>query len=273
MQGCSPALRPNQNAMLAIISPAKTQDFSDPGFHAQYSQPELLDHSARLVELLRKKSKKKLMQLMDVSEQIAELNVQRYQEYHTPFTPANAKQAVMAFKGDVYTGLEIESFDESQLNFAQQHLRILSGLYGLLKPLDLIQPYRLEMKIPLSNRRGKNLYAFWGDRITALLNTALEEQEDQYLINLASNEYFKAVNQKKLNAEIITPEFRDMKNGKYKMISFFAKKARGSMAAFLLKNHLQNPEDLKAFDVEGYFYNEELSQGSNWVFTREEQQA
>jgi len=255
--------------MLAIISPAKTQDFSTQDQTAAFTTPELLDHSARLVDLLRKKSKKKIMDLMEVSDQIAELNVERYQTYHTPFTPENAKQAVMAFKGDVYTGLDIETFNDSDLAFLQEHLRILSGLYGLLKPLDLIQPYRLEMKIPLKSRRGKNLYEFWGDRITNLLNEVPSLQEQKVLINLASNEYFRSVNKQKLNAEIITPEFRDLKNGSYKMISFFAKKARGSMAAFMVKNRLEDPEQLKAFDTEGYLYNESLSKGNNWVFTRD----
>lgn len=257
--------------MLAIISPAKTQDFSDHELTSQYSMPDMLDESEKLVDLLRKKNKKKIMELMDISEDLASLNVERYQQFETPFAPDNAKQAVLAFKGDVYTGVDIDNYTAEDLDHAQEHLRILSGLYGLLRPLDLIQPYRLEMKIQLKNRRGKDLYAFWGDRITKQLNEALEAQGDRYLINLASNEYFKAINKKKLNAEIITPDFKDMKNGQYKIISFFAKKARGRMASYILQNRLSNPEELKGFNLDGYAFNPEMSKGNNWVFTRNEE--
>lgn len=258
--------------MLAIISPAKTQDFSDHNFTSQYSMPGMLDQSKKLVDLLRKKNKKKIMELMDISEDLASLNVERYQQFELPFAPDNAKQAILAFKGDVYTGVDIDNYTAEDLDHAQEHLRILSGLYGLLRPLDLIQPYRLEMKIQLKNRRGKDLYAFWGDRITQQINEALAAQGDKVLINLASNEYFKAVNKKKLNAEMITPDFKDMKNGQYKIISFFAKKARGRMASYILQNRLSQPEELKNFDLDGYAYNAAMSKGNNWVFTRNEEQ-
>jgi len=187
-----------------------------------------------------------------------------------PFSPDNARQAILAFNGDVYTGLDANSFSDTDFSFAQQHFRILSGLYGLLKPLDLMQAYRLEMGTRLDNVRGNNLYQFWGDIITKELNQALTEQGDNILVNLASNEYFKAVNKKTLKAEIITPQFKDWKNDQYKMISFFAKKARGLMARFIIQNQLTDIEQLKTFDLAGYEFNADLTQGNEWVFTRKE---
>jgi cytoplasmic iron level regulating protein YaaA (DUF328/UPF0246 family) len=207
---------------------------------------------------------------MSISEKLGQLNAQRFLEWHTPFSPANAKQAVLAFKGDVYTGMAAENYSAQDFEFAQQHLRILSGLYGLLRPLDLIQPYRLEMGTGFANKRGKNLYRFWDDILTDHLNRELEAQRERVLVNLASTEYWGAVNTKKLHAEVITPVFKDQKNGQYKIISFFAKKARGMMSAYIVKNQLTEAEQLKGFDLAGYTYNEVMSSPKEWVFTRAE---
>jgi cytoplasmic iron level regulating protein YaaA (DUF328/UPF0246 family) len=205
---------------------------------------------------------------MKLSDKLAGLNAARFGEWSLPFTPENARQAVLAFNGDVYSGLDANSFSDDDFNFAQQHFRILSGLYGLLKPLDLMQAYRLEMGTKLDNVRGANLYQFWGDIITKELNEVLVEQGDDVLINLASNEYFKAVNKKSLNATIITPQFKDWKNGQYKMISFYAKKARGLMARYIIQNQIKNIEQVKDFDLAGYQFNTDFSQGNELVFTR-----
>jgi cytoplasmic iron level regulating protein YaaA (DUF328/UPF0246 family) len=205
---------------------------------------------------------------MEVSMKLAELNFERFEAWHTPFTPQNARQAVLAFKGDVYTGLEAESFSAADFKFAQNHLRILSGLYGLLRPLDLMQPYRLEMGRKVDTDRGRNLYEFWGSTITVGLNQQLKKLKSPYLINLASNEYFKSVKPKLLDGEIITPEFKDWKNGQYKMMGVYAKKARGQLSRFVIRNQLTEPEAMKAFNVDGYAFSEELSKGNTWVFTR-----
>jgi cytoplasmic iron level regulating protein YaaA (DUF328/UPF0246 family) len=254
--------------MISIISPSKTQDFSNNGVPAKYSQPALLEQSQVLMGELRKKSPEDIKSLMEVSDKIAELNYDRFQQFNTPFSPDNAKQALYAFKGDVYTGFDLAHYGEKELGFAQQHLRILSGLYGLLRPLDLIQPYRLEMKIKLANPRGKDLYNFWGNRITEALNAALEGQKNPVLINLASNEYFKAIDKKRLEAAIITPQFKEFKNGKYSIIAIFAKKARGLMTDFIIKNRIEKPEQLKTFNLEGYEYSEQHSKAGEWVFIR-----
>lgn len=254
--------------MLAIISPAKTLDFESPLATTTYSQPDFLDHACELVDALKRLEPHHLSELMSISAKLGELNAQRYQQWHTPFTPENARQAVLAFRGDVYTGLEADSFSDADFDFAQHHLRILSGLYGLLRPLDLIQAYRLEMGTAFPNAQGKDLYAFWGDRITEALNHCLQA-DDGVLINLASNEYFKAVKKNKIDGRIITPQFRDWKNGRYKMISFYAKKARGMMVAYMVRNRVTRPEQLKQFDTAGYRYSAEESQGDNWVFLRD----
>ena len=205
---------------------------------------------------------------MKISAKLGELNAARFQQWQLPFSLDNARQAILAFKGDVYTGLEAETFSEDDFAFAQEHLRILSGLYGLLKPLDLIQPYRLEMGTPFRNPRGKDLYAFWGDRLTQALNEMLAA-DDQVLINLASNEYFHAIQPKVLNARVITPQFRDWKNDQYKMISFYAKKARGMMSAYMIRHRVTDPEALKDFNVGGYYFSQEQSKGDTWVFLRD----
>jgi len=254
--------------MLIVVSPAKKLDYETPSPTNKFTQSNLLEHSQELIERCVKLSPADLSSLMGISDQLAGLNAARFGEWSLPFTPDNAKQAVLAFSGDVYTGLQAYDFSEASFDFAQQHLRILSGLYGLLKPLDLVQPYRLEMGTKLDNDRGTNLYQFWGDIITDNLNNALAEQGDDVLINLASNEYFKSVKKKSLKANIITPAFKDWKNGQYKMISFFAKKARGLMANYIIENQITKLEELKSFNSAGYEYSAEFSKGNDWVFTR-----
>ncbi|WP_076419590.1 peroxide stress protein YaaA [Colwellia sp. UCD-KL20] len=256
--------------MLIVVSPAKKLDFETPSPTSKFTQSNLLEHSQELINRCVQLTPADLSSLMGISDQLAGLNAARFGEWSLPFTTDNAKQAVLAFSGDVYTGLQAYDFDDKSFDFAQQHLRILSGLYGLLKPLDLVQAYRLEMGTKLDNDRGANLYQFWGDIITNNLNTALEEQGDDVLINLASNEYFKSVKKKSLKATIVTPAFKDWKNGQYKMISFYAKKARGLMANYIIENKISNINDLKNFDSAGYAYSEDLSKGNDWVFTRKE---
>jgi cytoplasmic iron level regulating protein YaaA (DUF328/UPF0246 family) len=254
--------------MLIVISPAKTLDYTTPPATQTFTQPTFLKHSRELINNLRNYSALDLAELMKLSMKLAELNFDRYHDWKTPFTPRNAKQAVLAMKGDVYTGLDAESFTEEDFGFAQQHLRILSGLYGMMRPLDLMQPYRLEMGTKLPNAYGPDLYSFWGEAITEALNGTLREQGDDLLINLASNEYYKSVKPKLLQGRVITPQFKELKNGGYKMIGVFAKKARGLMSRFIIQNRLSDPEAIKAFDVEGYVFNPEQSKGDQWVFTR-----
>jgi cytoplasmic iron level regulating protein YaaA (DUF328/UPF0246 family) len=254
--------------MLIVISPAKTLDYETPPSLKAFSQPQYLDQSQLLIDKLRKQSANKLEKLMKISPALCELNKERYQQWQPPFDVDNAKQAVYAFKGDVYIGLEAESMGKKDIDWAQQHLRILSGLYGLLRPLDLMQPYRLEMGTSLKTRRGKNLYEFWNKRITDGLNQQLEEIDSHHLINLASNEYYKSVKPSHLNAEVITPAFLDWKNGEYKMIGFFAKKARGSMSAWIIRNRVKDINKLPEFDADGYGFDKALSTPLRPVFTR-----
>ena len=256
--------------MLMVISPAKTLDFDTAPVTKDFSQPRFLDDSAKLIDRLRKLSTADIASLMKLSDKLAGLNAARYESWHTPFDADNAKQAVLAFKGDVYTGLDAETLDKAGFDYAQKHLRILSGLYGVLKPLDLIQPYRLEMGTKLDNQAGKDLYAFWGKKLRESLQQE-EGLQDGVLINLASNEYFKSVQAKQLDARIITPVFKDWKNGQYKMISFYAKKARGLMCRFAIQNRITQADDLKGFNLEGYYFSEDQSDKNNWVFLRDEQ--
>ena len=255
--------------MLTVISPAKTLDFETAPTTRRATQPAFLEAATELVEDARGLSPDAIRDLMGVSGKIAELNHERFMNWAPPFDLDNAKQAVLAFRGDVYTGLEAETLDSAGLAFAQKHLRILSGLYGLLRPLDLMQPYRLEMGLKFANRGGPNLYAFWGDRITRTLDRQLGRSGSRVLVNLASNEYFKAVQPKALDAEIVTPVFKDLKNGKYRIISFYAKKARGQMARYIIDNELNDPEALKDFNVAGYRYRREESTARELVFTRD----
>jgi cytoplasmic iron level regulating protein YaaA (DUF328/UPF0246 family) len=255
--------------MLVVISPAKTLDYETPTTTATHSLPNYLDDSAELITQLRQLSPLEVSELMGISEKLGNLNFGRFLNWQPKCTTENAKQAILAFKGDVYTGLDAENFSENELVWSQDHLRILSGLYGLLRPLDLMQPYRLEMGTRLPNKKGKNLYDFWGSKITDGLNKLLSEMGSQVLVNLASNEYFKSVHLGHLNANVITPIFKDWKNGQYKIISFYAKKARGLMSRYIIENKMSEPEDMKKFDVAGYSYNAGMSSASEWVFTRE----
>jgi cytoplasmic iron level regulating protein YaaA (DUF328/UPF0246 family) len=254
--------------MLLVISPAKTLDFDTPPSTSIYSQPEFLDDSAELIDQLKTLSPSDVSTLMSISDKLGVLNSNRFIDWQLPFTSDNSKQALLSFKGDVYEGMDTTSLSQDDLTWANDHLRILSGLYGLLKPLDLIQPYRLEMGTKFSNERGKNLYEFWGNKITDKINQDLAEQKSPVLINLASNEYFKSVKTKQLNAAVITPVFKDWKNDKYKIISFYAKKARGMMSAYIIKNRLESPSDIKQFDTAGYAFSAEQSTESEWVFLR-----
>ena len=256
--------------MLFVISPAKNLNENQTAPVAAYSQPDLLADAAVLMEELRRLAPQDIAKLMHVSDKIALLNAERNAAWQPPFTPENAKQAVYLFNGDVYEGLAAESLPPAGVDYLQAHLRILSGLYGLLRPLDLIQPYRLEMGTALANPRGKNLYEFWGDTIAEALNRALAEQQTDTLINLASQEYFKSVSGK-LKARLITPVFKDEKNGQYKVISFYAKRARGLMVRYAAEQQVSEPEELKAFDSEGYAYNAAASNEKEWVFLRAEQ--
>lgn len=254
--------------MIIVISPAKTLKIKAAAPADFYTIPSYLEKSQQLINILRKKSIKKLEDLMGISTQLAQLNYERFQQWHFPYLPNEGKQAIFAFRGDVYTGIDIDSFSNDQLAYTQDHLKILSGLYGVLKPMDLILPYRLEMGTHLSIGRKKNLYEFWSKLITDDIKTAINLHNDDVLINLASNEYFKSIDQNKLNASIITPVFKDNKNGQYKMVSFFAKKARGMMSRFILHNKLTKVEDLKHFEEDGYFFNENLSTEASPTFTR-----
>ena len=257
--------------MLMVISPAKTLDYDTPPPTRRFTQPEHLDHSQQLIDQLRELSPQQISELMHLSDKLAALNVARYGSWHADFSPNNAKQALLAFKGDVYTGLNAGDFSEDDFEFAQQHLRMLSGLYGVLRPLDLMQPYRLEMGTKLANPRGKDLYAFWGERISQWLNEALAAQGDDVLLNLASNEYFGAVKRHALNARVIEVDFKDMKNGHYKIISFYAKKARGLMSRYVIKERIETPEQLKDFTYDGYRYSPDASSTDHLVFLRDAQ--
>ncbi|MCB1687371.1 MAG: peroxide stress protein YaaA [Halioglobus sp.] len=255
--------------MLTVISPAKTLDFETAAPSRRATQPQFLARAAELVEDARELAPDDIRSLMGVSEGIAALNHERFMNWRQPFNKSNARPSLLAFKGDVYVGLDAATLDDGQLGFAQQHLRILSGLYGLLRPLDLMQPYRLEMGLPFANRGGKNLYEFWGTSITEALNASIRKSGTKVLVNLASQEYFRAVRAAALDAEVITPVFKDLKGDRYKIISFFAKKARGQMARYIIENELQDPDGLKKFRVGGYRYNRAESSARELVFTRD----
>ena len=259
--------------MIAVISPAKTLDMESPACVETFTQPDFLDDAQELIDTLRGKSPDEVAALMKLSGKLARLNVDRYAAWDRAFTPGNAKQAVLAFRGDVYAGMEAERFGARDFQFAQKHLRILSGLYGLLRPLDLMQAYRLEMGTGLATARGSNLYEFWGDRITRALNRDLRAQRSGVLVNLASQEYFRAVRVADLEAEVVTPVFKDEKNGVYKVISFHAKKARGMMSAHMIRNRVKDIEGLKTFDTAGYRFSAGDSDERELVFLREDAQA
>lgn len=256
--------------MYFLISPAKNLNEQRDIVPVGYTQPDFLDQAELLMAQLRHLAPQDIAGLMHVSDKIALLNAERNAAWQPPFTPDNAKAAVYLFDGDVYDGIDAYGRSQAAIAYLQQHLRILSGLYGLLRPLDLIQPYRLEMGTVLANPRGKNLYEFWGSRLTQHLNDSMAEAGENVLVNLASQEYFKAVQSEQLKARIITPVFQDQKNGAYKIISFYAKRARGLMVRYAADHALQRAEDLQHFDLEGYRYSAAASDGDTWVFRREE---
>ena len=250
--------------MLAVISPSKTQDF-EPAQIDVFTQIRQIEQSQVLVDLLKGKTQDDIASLMSISDKLSKLNFDRFQTFSTPFTLSNAKQALLAFKGDVYNGIDAPSLSLDDFEFAQDHLRMLSGLYGVIRPLDLIQPYRLEMGTKLKNSQGKNLYEFWGDQISQVLNV----DEPEVIINLASNEYFKGIDKKSINAKIINIAFKELKNDTYKIIGIYAKRARGLMVNYMIKNRLTEPELLKDFNVEGYQFRQDMSDDLTWVFTRD----
>lgn len=255
--------------MFMLLSPAKSLDFATPvPAGLACTQPAWLAESAALIERLRALSPAQVAELMGLSDKLAVLNVTRYAEWRLPFTPENARQAILAFNGDVYEGLDAYHLAIADLEWAQMHLGILSGLYGLLRPLDLIQPYRLEMGTPLANSRGKDLYAWWGDRLRDAVRAATLASGSPVLVNLASEEYFKAVRAKHLDVRLIQPVFEDWKGGKYKIISFYAKRARGLMARYAIERRIDDPEALQGFDREGYAFDPAASDGDTWVFRR-----
>ena len=254
--------------MLTVISPAKTLDFDSPLATEKTTTPDLLAQSEHLINEMRRRSAADLSKLMRISPKLGELNAERFQQWQTPFTPSNARQAILAFRGDVYMGLDADSYSQQDFTFAQKNLRILSGLYGVLRPLDLIQPYRLEMCTKVATEQAMDLYEFWGDSITDALNQALSGHRNKTVINLASNEYFKSVQPKVLSGDIITPVFKDYHKGTYKILAFYAKKARGYMASYIVKNRINSPEALQGFNTDGYRFNDNFSTDTQWVFTR-----
>lgn len=256
--------------MLILLSPAKSLDYKTPPHVPTFTQPAFLERSQTLIEQLRALSPADIAQLMDLSDPLALLNFNRYADWSLPFTPENAKQAVLAFDGDVYDGLAAKTLSAADLDFAQQHVRILSGLYGILKPLDLMQPYRLEMGTKFKNAVGKDLYAFWGETLLDAINAELDAMPRPVAVNLASEEYFKAAVGRKFKGRLIQPVFEDWKNGKYKIISFYAKRARGLMTRYAVLKRLTDPEGLKEFDSDGYAFAPEASDDRSWVFRRRE---
>ena len=254
--------------MLIFLSPAKSLDYNTPPQVATHTQPAFLKQSEILIRQLRKLSPADIANLMDLSDPLALLNFNRYADWRLPFTPENAKQAVLAFDGDVYDGLAAKTLSADDLDFAQQHVRILSGLYGILKPLDLMQPYRLEMGTKFANKAGKDLYAFWGERLLDAINAELAAMPRPVAVNLASEEYFKAAVGRKINGQVIQPVFEDWNNGKYRIVSFYAKRARGLMTRYAVINRLDEPEGLKGFADDGYAFVPEVSEERRWVFRR-----
>jgi len=254
--------------MIALLSPSKTLAWETPLATSAHTIPDFVGAATELVDVMRGFTSDKIARLMKISDNLALLNTERFDAWQPRHSPQNARPALLTFKGHVYTGLGAETFAGDDFAFAREHLRILSGLYGLLKPLDLIQPYRLEMGTRLATERGKTLYAFWGDRITQALNKTLSRQKRPALVNLASVEYFKAVDPKKISARVVTPVFKDFKNGQFKVISFYAKTARGRMASYLIRHRILDVEDLKSFCADGYRFDPVLSSQSRWVFTR-----
>jgi cytoplasmic iron level regulating protein YaaA (DUF328/UPF0246 family) len=256
--------------MLIVLSPAKSLDFTTPAITKKYSMPDYLKQSAQLIKVLKKFTPADVASLMKISDKLAVLNVARFGSWSLPFTTDNAKQTILCFTGDVYKGLDATTLDQKGLDYAQDNIRILSGLYGMLRPLDLIQPYRLEMGSKLINKKGKNLYEFWGKKLNEDVSTKLAKDEYPCLINLASKEYFTSLKLPTLEHRVITPIFKDWKNGQYKNISFYAKKARGLMSRYAIDNNIKDPELLKGFSIEGYQFDEKLSSQNDWVYKRKQ---
>lgn len=259
--------------LMAVISPAKTLDFETPAITKQSTDFRFADEAAELVDVLRSYSVNDLRELMSLSDKLASLNVERFSQWQWPFDLHRSKQALLAFKGDVYTGLDVPTLSEGALSMVQDRLRILSGLYGLLRPFDRILPYRLEMGTRLPTQRGSNLYQWWGHQLSDTLDADIRANNTSALVNLASNEYFKAIQPKRLSVPIIVPEFRDWKNGQYKMISFFAKKARGLMVRYMLEHDIRRVEDLQSFDWDGYRFDARRSTATHWQFLRDQSSA
>lgn len=256
--------------MLALVSPAKKLDFESEWSAPATTQPDFMTHTEELAGVAKALSSSQLQNLMNISEKLGALNYDRYQRFSTPFTDKNARPAALAFKGDTYVGLDAGTLSRDELSYAQNHLGILSGLYGLLRPLDLMQAYRLEMGTKLKNPRGEDLYDFWGDLITAACNDAVKGHDDPTIVSLASNEYIKAVRPKDLNGPFITCHFKEMKNGAPKTIGLFAKRARGTMARYMIQNRIEHAAGLKAFNEDGYEFMDSLSDDENYVFLREQ---
>ncbi len=254
--------------MITLLSPSKGQDFDNPAPVATHTTPLLLDHSKQLVEVLRAYDSAGLQDLMGISKKLADLNVGRFKDFSVPFDEHNSKQALCAFTGDVYSSIQVSQFTKSDFSYAQEHLRILSGLYGCLRPLDLIQPYRLEMKTKLTNKRGANLYGFWGQLITEMIIVSLAGHTHKAVINLASNEYFKVVDSKKLRDLLVTVVFKEIKDSKAKVVAIYAKRARGMMADYIIRQRIDSPAGLKNFNSGGYRYDEELSDPQQYIFVR-----
>ena len=256
--------------MLILLSPAKSLDYSPTSMDVSHTLPQFVPQSAELIQIMKQKTPAQIAELMDLSDNLAGLNVARYEAWRPKFTAKNSKQAVLAFNGDVYDGLDAKSLKPKDLEWAQKHVCILSGLYGVLRPLDWMQAYRLEMGCALANSKGQNLYQFWGSNISEYLNGQLASDVSPVIINLASQEYFKAVDKKTLKASVIECVFEDYKDGKYKVISFFAKKARGLLARYAIQNKIKHPEKLKLFSEDGYRYFASGSDAQRWVFRRQQ---
>ncbi len=255
--------------MIIVLSPAKTLDYESPLATRKHSMPQMLDEAQKLIDIMVTKSPRQVASLMSISPSLAELNVERYLDWDAEFTTENSRPAILAFQGDVYRGLNAAVFTERDFTHGQKHLRIISGLYGLLRPLDLMQPYRLEMGTKLANPRGKNLYEFWGGRITDALNKELVDQKPRALINLASNEYFSAIQPDSIEGKVITPVFKDFSRGEYRVVAFFAKYARGLMASWIIRNRVSSLRGLKNFDGRGYRYSPEHSTPTSPTFLRD----
>ncbi len=254
--------------MKIIISPAKKINNTQNKENMRFSHCSFLNDAAELIKILKEYTPSKLSKLMNISHNLSLLNAERYVNWSLPFNTKNSKQAILSFTGDVYQGMNIDDFDNNDFDFAQKHLRILSGLYGILKPLDLIQPYRLEMGTKLKTEKGQNLYQFWGNLLTTYVKNEIQKDEGNYLVNLASNEYSKVLNMKDLEVPCVTPVFKDFKNNKLQVISFFAKKARGKMCRFIIKNRLTSINELQDFNYDGYLFDKDLSTDKEFIYTR-----